>query len=97
MNNEFEGGRSFECPCSIQPGGCPASLGGDACRISGEVILKTQGIRDKSFAFNIGILALMVGGYRIILVLYLKFQEMRRKQSGPKQSGNAKAATSYAK
>lgn len=60
-----------------QPGGC-----GFNCVYTGEDVLAFNGIRDNSYAFNIGILTLMLGGYRLLLVGALMFQEMRRKASG---------------
>ena len=44
MNNEFADTGGWGCPCSAQPGGCPASMGGAACAMTGADVLSYWGI-----------------------------------------------------
>lgn len=44
MNNQFADTTGWGCPCSAQPGGCPASMGGANCTLTGEEVLAYWGI-----------------------------------------------------
>jgi hypothetical protein len=87
MINEFQGNRTFECPCAIMPGGC-----GGPCRYSGEQVLAQASIPDRSFAFLMGMLTVMVAGYRILFALALTWQEVRRRGVAPRPVVAAAAA-----
>ncbi len=40
LQNEFDGTDGWGCPCTAQPGGCPPALGGAACALSGQDVLR---------------------------------------------------------
>lgn len=78
MNNEFRGGRTFDCP--IVPG-----VNNAGCSLTGEQILSSVSIPDNSYAFNMGILTVMLAGYRILFYLTLKYKAW--KESGAQFKG----------
>ena len=46
MHNEFDRTSGWGCPCSAQPGGCSAAMGGAACRMTGEDVLRYWDVPD---------------------------------------------------
>ena len=46
MNNQFADTYGWACPCSAMPSGCPPSMGGAHCVMSGEDVLAYWGIHN---------------------------------------------------
>mmetsp|Transcript_30928 Transcript_30928/g.80622 ORF Transcript_30928/g.80622 Transcript_30928/m.80622 type:complete len:634 (+) Transcript_30928:180-2081(+) len=77
MQNEFENTDGWGCPCADQQGGCPPSLGGEACTATGDEVLNywLQGGNPLGKWANFGIQWVMVAGYRIIFWGLLALKE----------------------
>ena len=71
MHNEFDGTSGWECPCALQPGGCPVK----ACSLSGEQVVDTWTLAGTNKWVDIAIQAGMALFYRLVFFLMLKLKE----------------------
>jgi len=85
MNEEIEGTTGWECPCTVQPGGCP---GGPGCSLSGEDVLSMWDVKDRSYGYDVGILLAMVVGYRVVFFGMCKLAEHRKVSAGRLEGPN---------
>ncbi len=76
MRNEFSGTHGWGCPCSSQPGGCPAELGGSACRLTGEQVLEYWDVPDwNKWAVTLPVLTGWAIFYRLVFYATCKMKE----------------------
>ena len=72
MKNEFKGTDGWQCPCALQPGGCPVA----DCTLTGEQVLTAWTVPNAVTKWaDVGILFGMAGGYRLLFTLALKMKE----------------------
>jgi hypothetical protein len=73
MHNEFDGTVGWQCPCTLQPGGCPSAN----CSLSGEQVMEAWSLTS-TFAskwYNLAVLAGMALLYRALFLAMLKLKE----------------------
>jgi hypothetical protein len=79
MHNEFAGTDGWGCPCSAQPGGCSADMGGAECTITGADILKYWNVplHYEKWGYGFGILGAWTAFYRVLFYAACAYKERK--------------------
>lgn len=71
MHNEFDGTEGWQCPCALQPGGCPVAN----CSLTGPEVIDTWTLNSINKWVDVAIQLGMALAYRGLFLAMLKLKE----------------------